>query len=90
MPSAAVGGPGGGTLIDPQRPRIGIDGALGADLLGRNQNGICNFRRCAPILGATSASPVPPNEFIQQFDKSGDCRVTQDEMKNANTDQKVP
>jgi hypothetical protein len=31
-----------------------------------------------------------PNEFILQFDKNGDCRVTQDEMKGAGTDQKPP
>ena len=29
-----------------------------------------------------------PSEFILQFDKNGDCRVTQDEMKGASTDQK--
>jgi hypothetical protein len=29
-----------------------------------------------------------PNEFILQYDKNGDCRVTPDEMKAANTDQK--
>ena len=28
------------------------------------------------------------SEFILQFDKNGDCRVTQDEMKGASTDQK--
>jgi hypothetical protein len=31
-----------------------------------------------------------PSEFILQFDKNGDCRVTQDEMKGASTDQKPP
>lgn len=31
-----------------------------------------------------------PSEFILQFDKNGDCRVTQDEMKGAGTDQKPP
>jgi hypothetical protein len=31
-----------------------------------------------------------PSEFILQFDKNGDCRVTQDEMKGARTDQEVP
>jgi hypothetical protein len=31
-----------------------------------------------------------PNEFILQFDKNGDCRVTQDEMKGASDDQKPP
>jgi hypothetical protein len=29
-----------------------------------------------------------PSEFILRFDKNGDCRVTQDEMKAASTDQK--
>ena len=29
-----------------------------------------------------------PSEFILQYDKNGDCRVTPDEMKGANTDQK--
>jgi hypothetical protein len=29
-----------------------------------------------------------PSEFILQYDKNGDCRVTQDEMKSASTDQK--
>jgi hypothetical protein len=29
-----------------------------------------------------------PNEFILQYDKNGDCRVTPDEMKAVNTDQK--
>jgi EF-hand domain pair len=29
-----------------------------------------------------------PSEFILQYDKNSDCRVTQDEMKAANTDQK--
>jgi hypothetical protein len=29
-----------------------------------------------------------PSEFILQFDKNGNCRVTQDEMKGASTDQK--
>jgi EF-hand domain pair len=29
-----------------------------------------------------------PSEFILQYDKNGDCRVTQDEMKGASTDQK--
>jgi hypothetical protein len=29
-----------------------------------------------------------PSEFILQFDKNGDCRVTQDEMKGESTDQK--
>jgi len=29
-----------------------------------------------------------PSEFILQFDKNGDCRVTQDEMNGASTDQK--
>lgn len=29
-----------------------------------------------------------PSEFILQFDKNGDCRVTQDEMKGTSTDQK--
>jgi Ca2+-binding EF-hand superfamily protein len=29
-----------------------------------------------------------PSEFILKFDKNGDCRVTQDEMKGASTDQK--
>jgi hypothetical protein len=31
-----------------------------------------------------------PSEFILQFDKNGDCRVTPDEMKGASTDQKPP
>jgi len=31
-----------------------------------------------------------PSEFILQFDKNGDCRVTPDEMKGATTDQKPP
>jgi hypothetical protein len=31
-----------------------------------------------------------PSEFILQFDKNGDCRVTQDEIKGASTDQKPP
>jgi Ca2+-binding EF-hand superfamily protein len=31
-----------------------------------------------------------PSEFILRFDKNGDCRVTQDEMKGASTDQKPP
>jgi hypothetical protein len=31
-----------------------------------------------------------PSEVILQFDKNGDCRVTQDEMKGASTDQKPP
>src|ERR1700681_2666997 len=31
-----------------------------------------------------------PSEFILKFDKNGDCRVTQDEMKGASTDQKPP
>jgi len=31
-----------------------------------------------------------PSEFILQFDKNGDCRVTQEEMKGASTDQKPP
>jgi hypothetical protein len=31
-----------------------------------------------------------PSQFILQFDKNGDCRVTQDEMKGASTDQKPP
>ncbi|WP_166296434.1 EF-hand domain-containing protein [Bradyrhizobium sp. 2S1] len=31
-----------------------------------------------------------PNEFILQNDKNGDCRVTQDELKNTGTDQKRP
>jgi hypothetical protein len=31
-----------------------------------------------------------PSEFILQFDKNGDCRVTQDEMKGESTDQKPP
>jgi EF hand domain-containing protein len=31
-----------------------------------------------------------PSEFILRFDKNGDCRVTQDEMKGASTDQKRP
>jgi Ca2+-binding EF-hand superfamily protein len=33
-----------------------------------------------------------PSEFILQFDKNGDCRVTQDEVKGASTstDQKPP
>jgi hypothetical protein len=29
-----------------------------------------------------------PSEFILQFDKNGDCRVTQDEMKGESTDQR--
>ena len=29
-----------------------------------------------------------PSEFILQFDKNGDCRVTPEEMKGASTDQK--
>jgi hypothetical protein len=29
-----------------------------------------------------------PSEFILQFDKNGDCRVTRDEMKGTSTDQK--
>jgi EF-hand domain pair len=29
-----------------------------------------------------------PSEFILQYDKNGDCRVTPDEMKGAGTDQK--
>ena len=29
-----------------------------------------------------------PSEFILQYDKNGDCRVTPDEMKGTNTDQK--
>jgi hypothetical protein len=29
-----------------------------------------------------------PSEFIVQYDKNSDCRVTQDEMKGASTDQK--
>ena len=29
-----------------------------------------------------------PSEFILQYDKNGDCRVTQDEIKGASTDQK--
>jgi hypothetical protein len=31
-----------------------------------------------------------PSEFILQFDKDGDCRVTQGEMKAESTDQKAP
>lgn len=31
-----------------------------------------------------------PSEFILQFDKNGDCRVTQDEMKGTSDDQKPP
>jgi hypothetical protein len=31
-----------------------------------------------------------PSEFILKFDTNGDCRVTQDEMKGASTDQKPP
>jgi hypothetical protein len=31
-----------------------------------------------------------PSEFILQFDKNGDCRVTQDELKGASTDPKPP
>jgi Ca2+-binding EF-hand superfamily protein len=31
-----------------------------------------------------------PSEFILQYDKNGDCRVTQDEMKGVSTDQKRP
>ncbi|KWV51681.1 hypothetical protein AS156_11250 [Bradyrhizobium macuxiense] len=31
-----------------------------------------------------------PNEFILQFDKNGDCRVTPDELKSTATDQKPP
>jgi hypothetical protein len=31
-----------------------------------------------------------PNEFILQFDKNGDCRVTPDELKDSGTDQKRP
>ena len=31
-----------------------------------------------------------PSEFILQFDKNGDCRVTPDEMKGASADQKPP
>src|ERR1700682_757766 len=31
-----------------------------------------------------------PSEFILQFDKNGDCRVTPDEMRGASTDQKPP
>jgi hypothetical protein len=29
-----------------------------------------------------------PSEFILRYDKNSDCRVTQDEMKGAGTDQK--
>ncbi len=31
-----------------------------------------------------------PNEFILQYDKNGDCRVTPDELKATGTDQKRP
>ncbi|WP_143271584.1 EF-hand domain-containing protein [Bradyrhizobium mercantei] len=31
-----------------------------------------------------------PNEFILQYDKNGDCRVTPDELKGSGTDQKRP
>jgi hypothetical protein len=31
-----------------------------------------------------------PSEFILQFDKNGDCRVTPNEMNGASTDQKPP
>jgi hypothetical protein len=31
-----------------------------------------------------------PNEFILQFDKNGDCRVTPDELKSTGTGQKQP
>jgi hypothetical protein len=31
-----------------------------------------------------------PSEFILQFDKNGDCRVTKDEMKGTVAGQKVP
>ena len=31
-----------------------------------------------------------PSEFILQFDKNGDCRVTKDEMKGTVADQKMP
>ncbi|MGX1108212.1 hypothetical protein AB7M47_006595 [Bradyrhizobium elkanii] len=31
-----------------------------------------------------------PNEFILQFDKNGDCRVTPDELKQSGSDQKRP
>jgi hypothetical protein len=31
-----------------------------------------------------------PSEFISQQDRNGDCRVTQDELKGASTDQKLP
>ena len=31
-----------------------------------------------------------PSEFILRYDKNSDCRVTQDEMKGASTDQKQP
>lgn len=31
-----------------------------------------------------------PNEFILQFDKNGDCRVTPDELKDSGTGQKPP
>jgi EF-hand domain pair len=31
-----------------------------------------------------------PSEFILQYDKNGDCRVTQDELKGTSTDQKQP
>jgi hypothetical protein len=31
-----------------------------------------------------------PNEFILSHDKNGDCRVTQDELKDSGADQKAP
>ncbi|WP_050043747.1 EF-hand domain-containing protein [Bradyrhizobium sp. LTSPM299] len=31
-----------------------------------------------------------PNEFILQYDKNGDCRVTPEELKDTGTDQKRP
>jgi len=31
-----------------------------------------------------------PSEFILKYDKNGDCRITQDEIKGAATDQKPP
>ena len=31
-----------------------------------------------------------PSQFILRFDKNGDCRVTQDELKGASASQKPP
>src|ERR1700716_2364653 len=45
-------GPGRGALIVPKRPRIGIDSALKADLLGQEPERHLQFRRPAPIFGA--------------------------------------